>query len=100
MTDQERLIDVLECYGQLQAPTLAHKLGIRETHATCPTVRALIRQAIEDGHPIASNHGGYWLANESEALTVVASLMKRAAGIIERAEALSRAAARGTVEEK
>lgn len=78
-------------YGKanaINAPDLATKLG----YSSAPNqeeLRAVIRQAIEQGELIGSSNSGYWIIDsKSEVEEVLNSLQQRAQGVCDRRNSL------------
>lgn len=85
----------------VHANTLAVLLGLEpatgevQGNGAHSEVRKAVRRAVAAGYPICSGAEGYWVAETSAELHDAARRMKaRGQGLIDRAEALSEAAAR------
>jgi hypothetical protein len=72
----------------INAPDLANRLG----YSSAPnqeTLRALIRQAINQGELIGSSHSGYWILDSKvEVEEVLDSLEQRSQGVCDRRNSL------------
>lgn len=69
----------------LPAKELVDHLDTMEMHDTCPMIRKLIRELIEDGEPIASCKEGYYrISTKVELDDYLESLQSRCDGIHER----------------
>jgi hypothetical protein len=75
------------------AKDLADACGIRESNDTCPNVRGLVKDLIDDGYVIGSTSRGYALLKTGkEVQAYLNSLLKRQMGISNRIAAVYKSA--------
>ena len=96
-SDYQRVLYTLKINScPITAKHIASATGITELDDTCPKVREVIRQLINDGHCIGSNSKGYFLIQTGqECQRYLNSLMKRQIGISRRIEAVYNSAVKG-----